>query len=239
MSALIYLTEVHKRRQRPLTFEARKTHLGHRTCQILQGQRIKAREKNKNRNKNWRQGKRVGTQKVRELEDHSGDVSDKQRQKQVQSTGTLESTALFIYSSKQTSCWRKPNMAARTVSFPLRSLHFTSLNVHICYIYALTFSSKSLICLLWISVLSSRSRILCKNRKKWRRMYFFPPSKEAEWAAGCILQGLPGEPGVEVPSSPGGSGSRTRDSSSASASSASPPPSAAHPSAAHPEVRHI
>lgn len=28
-----------------------------------------------------------------------------------------------------------------------------------------TFSSKSLICLLWISVLSSRSRILCKRRK--------------------------------------------------------------------------
>lgn len=47
----------------------------------------------------------------------------------------------------------------------------------------------------------------------------------------------PDGPGAEVPSSPGGSGSRTLDSSSASASSASPPPSAAHPSEAHPEAR--
>lgn len=39
---------------------------------------------------------RVGTQNVRELEEHSGDVSDKQRQKQVQSTETLENTTLFI-----------------------------------------------------------------------------------------------------------------------------------------------
>lgn len=142
---------------------------------------------------------------------------------------------LFI---KQTSCWHKPNIAARKVSFTLRSLHFTFINMHICYLYTPTFSSKSLICLLWISVLSSRSRILCKNRKKMECV-FFSPYIEAEWASGCILQGLPGEPGAAVPSSPGGSGSRTRDSSSASASSASPPPSAAHPSAAHPEVRHI
>lgn len=124
------------------------------------------------------------------------------------------------------------------MSFTLRSLHFTFIDVHICYLYTPTFSSKSLICLLWISVLSSRSRILCKNSKKWS-VFFFSPYKEAEWASGCILQGLPGEPGAAVPSSPGGSGSRTRDSSSASASSASPPPSAAHPSASHPEVRHI
>lgn len=47
----------------------------------------------------------------------------------------------------------------------------------------------------------------------------------------------PDGPGAEVPSSPGGSGSRTLDSSSASASSASPPPSAARPSEAHPEAR--
>lgn len=163
-----------ERRQQLLTFEARKTHLGHRTCQILQGQRIKAREKNKNRNKNWRQGKkRVGTQKVRELEDHSGDVSDKQRQKQVQSTETLENTTLFIYPSKQTSCWHKPKIAVRKVSFTLRSLHFSFINVHVCYPSTPTFSSKSLICLLWISVLSSRSRILCKHRKKMEKSVFF------------------------------------------------------------------
>lgn len=47
----------------------------------------------------------------------------------------------------------------------------------------------------------------------------------------------PDGPGAEVPSSPGGSGSRILDSSSASASSASPPPSAARPSEAHPEAR--
>lgn len=50
---------------------------------------------------------------------------------------------------------------------------------------------------------------------------------------------LPGEPGAVVPSSPGGSGSHTLDSSSTSASSASPPMSVAHPFAAHPEVHHI
>lgn len=48
----------------------------------------------------------------------------------------------------------------------------------------------------------------------------------------------PGAPGAAVPSSPGGSGSRTLDSSSASASSTSPLLSAARPSEAHPEVRH-
>lgn len=48
----------------------------------------------------------------------------------------------------------------------------------------------------------------------------------------------PGAPGAAVPSSPGGSGSRILDSSSASAFSASPPPSAAHPSEAHLEAHH-
>lgn len=48
----------------------------------------------------------------------------------------------------------------------------------------------------------------------------------------------PGAPGAAVPSSPGGSGSRTLDSSSASASSASPLPSAARPSEAHLEAHH-
>lgn len=43
----------------------------------------------------------------------------------------------------------------------------------------------------------------------------------------------PGGPGAAAPSSPGGSGSHTLDSSSASASSAFPPPSSAHPSDAH------
>lgn len=81
---------------------------------------------------------------------------------------------LFI---KQTSCWHKPHIAARKVSFTLRSLHFTFIDVHICYLYTPTFSSKSLICLLWISVLSSRSRILCKNRKKMEFVCFFPRTK--------------------------------------------------------------
>lgn len=53
------------------------------------------------------------------------------------------------------------------------------------------------------------------------------------------MQVLPGEPGEAVPSSPGGSGSHTLDSSSASASSASLPMSEAHPFAAHPEVHRI
>lgn len=38
--------------------KARRTHLCYRTRQRLQGQRIKAREKNKNRNKNWKERKR-------------------------------------------------------------------------------------------------------------------------------------------------------------------------------------
>lgn len=124
--------------------------------------------------------KRVGTQKVRELEDHSGDVSDKQRQKQVQSTETLENTTLFIYPSKQTLSWHKPKIAARQVGFTLRSLHFTFINMHICYLYTPTFSSKSLICLLWISVLSSRSRILCKNKKMEKSVFFFHTKRPNE-----------------------------------------------------------
>lgn len=58
------------------------------------------------------------------------------------------------------------------MSFTLPSLHFTFINVHVCYLYTPTFSSKSLICLLWISVLSSRSRILCKNKKKMKSVFF-------------------------------------------------------------------
>lgn len=53
--------------------KALRTHLCYRTRQILQGQRIKAREKNKNRNKNWRQ---KGREKTRELKEHSEYVSN-------------------------------------------------------------------------------------------------------------------------------------------------------------------
>lgn len=53
--------------------EALGTHLCYGTRQRLQGQRIKAREKNKNRNKNW--GKKE-TKKARELEERSRHVSD-------------------------------------------------------------------------------------------------------------------------------------------------------------------
>lgn len=51
------MTEVQKRDGSGLNFliKALRTHLCYRTRQILQGQRIKAREKNKNRNKNWRE----------------------------------------------------------------------------------------------------------------------------------------------------------------------------------------
>lgn len=78
---------------------------------------------------------------MRELEEHSGDVSDKQRQKQVQSTGTLENTSLFIYSSMQISCRYKPNIAAWKVSFTLHSSCFTFIHEHkhIPYILHLPF----------------------------------------------------------------------------------------------------
>lgn len=59
--------------------EALRTHLCYGTRQILQGQRIKAREKNKNRNKNWRRTgrkRRKGQRKWEKLEEHSGYVSN-------------------------------------------------------------------------------------------------------------------------------------------------------------------
>lgn len=63
--------------------------------------------------------------------------------------------------------------------FALHSCHFTFIHVHMHsrYIFTPTFSSKSLICLLWISVLSSRSRILCKNREKMKRSVFVLPKR--------------------------------------------------------------
>lgn len=112
------------------------------------------------------------------------------RQKQVQSTETLENTTLFIYPSKQTSCWHKPKIAVRKVSFTLRSLHFTFINVHVCYPSTPTFSSKSLICLLWISVLSSRSRILCKHRKKMEKSVFFFPIQRGRMSLRMHFAGI-------------------------------------------------
>lgn len=64
------LTEVQKRRRRwsELSTESPQevTHLCYRTRQRLQGQRIKAREKNKNRNKNWWKKERWGRDKESE-----------------------------------------------------------------------------------------------------------------------------------------------------------------------------
>lgn len=119
-----------------------------------------------------------------------------------------------------------------------------------------TFSSRSLICLLWISVLSSRSRILCKYSHRKRCSVFLRPTKQnltltasdgevhihtyrlykANVCHHVFHWYLPGAPGAAAPSSPGGSGSRTLGSSSASAASVSPPPSAARPSEARSEV---
>ena len=109
-----------------------------------------------------------------------------------------------------------------------------------------TFSSRSLICLLWISVLSSRSRILCnydtnKKTRLFRASTATAPPTPTKLCCATAVTGAdadqPGGPGAAAPSSPGGSGSRTLGSSSASASSVSPPLSAAHPSEAHSEAR--
>lgn len=123
--------------------------------------------------------KRVGTQKVRGLEEHSGDVTDKQRQKQVQSTGTLENTSLLIYSSQQTSCWHKLNMVAwKVLQLIQPASHLT--HVQMCVLY--NFHPY-----LFLQVFNLPSLDLClvfkvpNSLQKLREIRLFFPSKEANW----------------------------------------------------------